>query len=300
MEVNSGSDIEKIYQSNFYEGCPYANWNTSYAHDKYTLEKNLHCVFKTARNIRKFKKLYYQYDFIHIDAYVTFCLLVIFILVFLMSLFQMGGRRKVKAHLLDPVFCLAVTCMTMYRIWFRDINTARQELRKLILGSVEFNIFIDLCAMVLCMICVSCLSVYFYGNMCSDEPKYKCDQFVRTVSRRLVPYMSWLLIRGDYSFFSLSTTERVSVIRELTLFFVYYVLFFLLSEILDLYLTCLKDFSWRHLFIIVVCIWFCNKHCYKMMYWHKDKESLHLYLGWELTWFNILMYSLTKLFLLYR
>ncbi|UEH20456.1 protein E9 [Elephant endotheliotropic herpesvirus 2] len=299
MEINSGTDIERIFQSNFHENCYYAKSNISYTHDKYALEKNLACVLKTSKNIHKFRTLYYRYDFIHIDAYVTFSILAMFLTVFLMALFQMGGMRKVKCHLTDPIFCMAITCLTLYKIWFRDIHTVRPEIRKLMLNSVEFNLFIDLSAILLAMICVSCLLVYIYEHVSLDETKYKCNQFVRTVSRRLVPYLSWLLIRGDYSFFVMST-ENISVIRELVLFFVYYVLFFLLSEILDVYLKWLKSFSWRDLIIIAACLWFCNKHCYRMMSWDRHKGSKDLYLGWELTWFGVLMYSLTKLFLSYR
>ncbi|AGE09994.1 membrane protein EE40 [Elephantid betaherpesvirus 1] len=306
MHVESEADIERIYQTNFLENCSYLKQSHHFRHDKYTLDANLPCVFKTAEKILQFQKVYSRYDFTHTDAYITSVFISIAIIALLLGIFYREVKTVYKSvSILDPCLCITITTWALYHLWTRDFMIGLYHIKRSVRECAEFNYFINVYSVMLCVISASCLCVYVRAVLnirSSKSPEQIGFQlgFVRTVSRRLVPYLAFLLLRLDYSFFELGKTIDSSVIRELVLFLVYVVVFFLSSEILDTYLTCLTTFCWRDFIIISCCMWFYNKHCYDMIPDDNYAISMNLYLGVDLNGFSVLLYLLTKLLLLYK
>ncbi|UEH20564.1 protein E9 [Elephant endotheliotropic herpesvirus 6] len=161
MHVESEADIERIYQTNFFENCSYVKQNFPYKHDRYTLHANRGCVFKTAKNILQFDKVYYRYDFIHTDTYITSMLICIAIISLLLCVFYRETKLVYRSvSIFDPCLCVAITTWTIYQLFTRNFMIGLHGIRTMIKGSIEFNYFINVYSVMLCVIALSCVVVY--------------------------------------------------------------------------------------------------------------------------------------------
>nr|ALX35651.1 protein E9 [Elephant endotheliotropic herpesvirus 4A] len=258
---------------------------------------SLHELYMFEKYTKGYTRFYIKYD-----GYITLVLLIVFIIFFLLCVFQYASCNNVKRY--NAYYDIILNCCSTYVLLlklkdFKFLFEKSIIVAKNILASdISYMFFYTYkCVYIVMWLCfVYCIAVLNFYVKNSLKQKYIC--FIKKLNRRMLIYLLYMLLYVDYSSLSGSSTNTPSILMENVMaFLLYYLVFFLLSEACDAYLIIRKKFSWKGLVLICMCIYVYDKHVY-----YNNIEETYIfkkYLSVDFNMYSALIYLLTKQLLLF-
>ncbi|QOE74371.1 protein E9 [Elephant endotheliotropic herpesvirus 3A] len=241
------------------------------------------------------------------DGYITLTLVMVFIVSLLLCVFQypkLDGSSSIKRYTVYPdIICLcSITNFLVFNFYdFKFLFRKSLTVAKNVLGSDASYVFFNtyLCVYVFMCLCVLYSILYIKISQKNRNLKHKYVSFIRKINRRMLIYLVYMLLKVDYSFLSSSYPIRSSsfkLIENIVIFLLYYLTFFLISELCDESIGKGTRFSWKIWVLITICIYVYDKHVY-----YNNAQEPHIfkkYLSFDFNMYSFLIYLFTKYLLL--
>ncbi|UVZ34313.1 protein E9 [Elephant endotheliotropic herpesvirus 3B] len=252
---------------------------------------------------RKYIKGYMRFC-LKSDGCVTLALLLIFIIFFLLCIFQYPYNNVIKRYI--PFHDIVINCVSTYVLLFnfqgfKFLFNRNLTMAKNVLGNDVSHMFFIIykCVYLVLWLCFLYSVIYITFCIKSVSLKHKYVCFTKKLNRRVIIYLLYMLLRVDYSILSFFPSVPSMLMENVVLFLIYYVVFFLLSEICDTYLNQkMNSFSWKELVLIIFCIYVYDKH----VYYYNNVEQTHIfckYLSVDFNIYSFLIYMFTRQLLLF-
>ncbi|ALM25939.1 protein E9 [Proboscivirus elephantidbeta4] len=260
---------------------------------------DLHEQYMFERYTGGYTRFYVKYD-----GYITLVLILVFIIFLLLCVFQYAACdnviKRYKAYYDIILNCISTYILLLNFKDFKFLFDKNLIVAKNVLNSdISYMFFyIYKCVYLIMWLCfVYCIIVLnFYVKNNSLKQRYIC--FIKKLNRRMLIYLLYMLLRVDYSSLSGPPSNKpCTLLENVVVFLLYYIVFFLLSETCDAYLVISKKFSWKILVLIGMCMYVYDKHVY-----YNNIEEPYIfkkYFSVDFNMYSFLVYLFTKQLLLF-